>query len=332
IVVWEESLKNEDVLVTLISRVLKKRTGGTKEETSDGLYVRGRSDLLGKAPSGGSSRIKSRVRTGKLHASDVIQRGNAYFGEALLVVENDEKTQLVMDSGHALSEGHGSKQVGFTQLGSKQVGFKQLGHKQVGFKQLGFSVETGIHGAHVHKRVWFEVELQGDQGNREAKIFQVHLGIKAGANIMVIGVPRQEGIEGNVAEKKKVKESIEANLEKLLKYNAWSTRWSLVRVYKWELLNVGTHSSEVDVWPDINNLADELINLVYTVDSYPQEQKKRKQNCDKLQTHLREIIYKRIKSIEMGEGNCNDLLGILLDSNLKESEEHGVGMSMEDVI
>ncbi|GJY62225.1 zinc finger, CCHC-type containing protein [Tanacetum coccineum] len=49
---------------------------------------------------------------------------------------------------------------------------KHGGSKQVGFKQLGFSVETGIHGAHVHKRVWFEVELQGDQGNREAKIFQ----------------------------------------------------------------------------------------------------------------------------------------------------------------
>ncbi|GJY50504.1 hypothetical protein Tco_0441351, partial [Tanacetum coccineum] len=57
----------------------------------------------------------------------------------------------------------------------------------------------------------------------------VHLGIKVGANITVTGVPRQEGAEGNVAEKKKVKESIEANLGKLLKCNAWSTRWSPVR-------------------------------------------------------------------------------------------------------
>ncbi|GJR73881.1 reverse transcriptase domain-containing protein [Tanacetum coccineum] len=39
-------------------------------------------------------------------------------------------------------------------------------------------------------------------------------------------VPDQEGAEGNVAEKKKLKKSMETNLGKLLKYNAWSTRWS----------------------------------------------------------------------------------------------------------
>ncbi|GKE53145.1 hypothetical protein Tco_1488301, partial [Tanacetum coccineum] len=48
---------------------------------------------------------------------------------------------------------------------------------------------------------------------------KVHLGIKVGTNIMVTGVPGQEGVEGNVAEKMNVKESMEANLEKLLKYN-----------------------------------------------------------------------------------------------------------------
>ncbi|GJX94962.1 hypothetical protein Tco_0349548 [Tanacetum coccineum] len=58
---------------------------------------------------------------------------------------------------------------------------------------------------------------------------KVHLGIKVGANIMVTEVPSQEGVEGNVAEKKKGKESMEANLGKLPKYNAWSTMWSLVR-------------------------------------------------------------------------------------------------------
>ncbi|GJZ18376.1 hypothetical protein Tco_0554499 [Tanacetum coccineum] len=139
--------------------------------------------------------------------------------------------------------------------GSKQVGLKQLGSKQVGFKQLGPGVETGVHGVHDEKRVWFEVELQGAQGDREAEVFQVsnddtavaqrwledkqpeektntdclvkerekvHLGIKVGANITVTGVPGQEGAEGNVAGKKKVKESMKANLGKLLKYNAWS--------------------------------------------------------------------------------------------------------------
>ncbi|GKF40596.1 hypothetical protein Tco_0123938 [Tanacetum coccineum] len=110
----------------------------------------------------------------------------------------------------------GSKQIGLKQLGSKQVGFKQLGHKQ-----FGFCVETGFHGVQDEKRVWFEVELQGAQGDREAKVFQVsnndtavaqrrfeekqpeektntdclvkerekvHLGIKVGANITVTRV------------------------------------------------------------------------------------------------------------------------------------------------
>ncbi|GJX15446.1 hypothetical protein Tco_0216278 [Tanacetum coccineum] len=139
------------------------------------------------------------------------------------------------------------KQVGFKQLGSKQVGFKQLGHNQVGFKQLGHGVETGVHRVQDKKRAWFEVKREGAQGDGEADVFQVnndddavaqrqledkqleektntdclikepekiHLDIKVGANIMVTEVPGQEGAVGNVDEKKKVKESMKANLRK----------------------------------------------------------------------------------------------------------------------
>ncbi|GJY37551.1 hypothetical protein Tco_0422929 [Tanacetum coccineum] len=258
--------------------------------------------------------------------------GNVYFGEALVVVGNDEMTELVMDSdesyhmthsrdflydfkgfdggsvqlgdnrtctikgtekvkiqlhdgsscvlkdvryvlglrrslislGILKKEGYTMKmQMGISRHGdSKQVGFKQLGVKQVEFKQLGPGVKTGVRGVHVDKHVCFEGELQGAQRNHEAEVFQVskddaamaqrrledkqleektntnclikeqkkvHLGIKVGANIMVTGVRSQEGAEGNVTEKKKVKESKKANLWKLLKYNAWSTRWSLIR-------------------------------------------------------------------------------------------------------
>ncbi|GKD92707.1 hypothetical protein Tco_1372544 [Tanacetum coccineum] len=45
---------------------------------------------------------------------------------------------------------------------------KHGGSKQVGFKQLGPGVETGVHGVHDEKRIWFEVELQGAQRDREA--------------------------------------------------------------------------------------------------------------------------------------------------------------------
>ncbi|GKA35239.1 hypothetical protein Tco_0721730 [Tanacetum coccineum] len=58
---------------------------------------------------------------------------------------------------------------------------------------------------------------------------KVHLGIKVRANITVTGVPGQEGAEGNVVEKKKMKVSIKANPRKLLKYKAWLTRRSPVR-------------------------------------------------------------------------------------------------------
>ncbi|GKD06157.1 hypothetical protein Tco_1181131 [Tanacetum coccineum] len=148
------------------------------------------------------------------------------------------------------------------QLGHKQVGFKQLGLSvKTGVHRVQ-DEKRGVHGVQVEKRVWFEVKLQGAQEDREAEVFQVsnddaavaqrrledkqleentntdclvkeqekvHLGIKVGANITVTRVPGQEGAEGNVAEKKKLKESMKANLGKLLMYNAWSTRWSPVR-------------------------------------------------------------------------------------------------------
>ncbi|GJW92355.1 hypothetical protein Tco_0169908 [Tanacetum coccineum] len=47
------------------------------------------------------------------------------------------------------------------------------GSKQVGFKQLGPGVETGVHGVHDEKCIWFKVELQGAQWDREAEVFHV---------------------------------------------------------------------------------------------------------------------------------------------------------------
>ncbi|GJY99523.1 hypothetical protein Tco_0516953 [Tanacetum coccineum] len=62
-----------------------------------------------------------------------------------------------------------------SKLGSKQVGFK-LGHKQVGFKKLG---PSGVHGVHIDKRVWFEVELQGSQENRKVVVFLMMIAVMA---------------------------------------------------------------------------------------------------------------------------------------------------------
>ncbi|GKE48999.1 hypothetical protein Tco_1480257 [Tanacetum coccineum] len=297
----------ENVLATLTSRELKKRTEGTKEEAGDIIQGHLKRDCPMKKSSGFVKKGKSD------QDSDFFDdEGNAYFGEALVVVRNDEMTELVMDSGESYHTTHmrdflydfkiqlhdGSSFIledvryvprlkrslislgtlnkeGYTvkmQMGrikvikgcrmmtgikkkncvytleakvmtfdvqnqgsSKQVRLKQLSSKQVGFKQL---------------------ELQGAKGNREVEVFQVSNNDdamaqkrledkqleentntdclvneqkKVGANIMVTGVAGQEGAEDNVAEKEKVNESMKANLGKLLKYNAWSTRWSPVR-------------------------------------------------------------------------------------------------------
>ena len=51
---------------------------------------------------------------------------------------------------------------------------------------------------------------------------------------------------------------------------------------------------------------------------------------------LTDMINKRERALQAGEATKDDLLGILLESNHKEMEEHGnnknVGMSLDDVI
>ncbi|GKC99432.1 hypothetical protein Tco_1169707, partial [Tanacetum coccineum] len=87
---WRESLTMEDVLATLNSRELNKRTEGTKEETEGHLK---RDCPMKKS----SVFVKKGKRDQDSDSSN--DEGNAYFGEALVIVGNDEMTELVMDSG-----------------------------------------------------------------------------------------------------------------------------------------------------------------------------------------------------------------------------------------
>ncbi|GJV10699.1 zinc finger, CCHC-type containing protein [Tanacetum coccineum] len=185
-------IEDEDWALRCCHRVLKKRTEGTKEKTGDGLHVKGRLDHSCKAHSGGGSWFMSSGGTSKLkyficHSEGHLKRdcpikklsvfvrkgnhdqdsdssndeGNAYFGEAL-VVSNDD---AVVDQ------------------------------RWLEDKQLAEKTSTDC--------------LVKEQKN-------VHLDKTMGANIMVTGVPGQEGADDNVAKKKKVKECMEANLGKLL--------------------------------------------------------------------------------------------------------------------
>ncbi|KAL8218625.1 hypothetical protein R6Q57_021998 [Mikania cordata] len=136
-------------------------------------------------------------------------------------------------------------------------------------------------------------------------------------------------------------------------------------IYEWELQTATSGSTELDVWPYIDSLAGDVISRTAFGSCYEEGKKifriqkeqidliyqmlfilhlpgrrfipirankKYNENVNELRSVLMAIINKRKKAIETGESKCDDLLGILLESNKKETEEHGVGMSMEDVI
>ncbi|GKB48309.1 hypothetical protein Tco_0899062 [Tanacetum coccineum] len=241
-----ESLIMEDVLATLNSRELKKRTEGTKEEADDGL-CKGKGHLKRDCPKKNSSGfVKKGKRDQDSDSSD--DEGSAYFGEALTVVRNDQMTELVMDSGGSYHMTHRRDFLydfkGFdgssVQLDVRYVPGLRRSLISLGtLKKEGYTmkmhmgrIKVSNDDATMAQRRLEDKQLE-EKTNTDYLVKEqekVHLSIKVGANIMVTEVPEQEGAEGNVAEKNKVDESKKANLGKLLKYTAWSTRWSPVEV------------------------------------------------------------------------------------------------------
>ncbi|GJY87645.1 retrovirus-related pol polyprotein from transposon TNT 1-94, partial [Tanacetum coccineum] len=186
-----------------------------KEEAGDGLYVRGRSDHSGKAHSGGSSRFKSRGGTSKLkcficHSEGHLKRdcpmkkssgfvkkgkrdqdsdssddeGNAYFGEALVVVGNDEMAELVMDSGGSYHMTHRRDFLydfkvvdgGLVQLGDNRTcTIKGTGKVKIQLHDgSSFILEdVRVHVVQVEKRVVLGGDCRVAQEDSEAEIFQV---------------------------------------------------------------------------------------------------------------------------------------------------------------
>ncbi|XP_073279738.1 cytochrome P450 CYP72A219-like [Primulina huaijiensis] len=140
-------------------------------------------------------------------------------------------------------------------------------------------------------------------------------------------------------------------------------------IEKWEALASGAEksTSEIDVWPYIEDLSGDVISRTAFGSSHGEGRKifelqkeqvklalklmqfsfipgwrhfptktnrRMKSVVREIHSLLKGIISQRQKATERGE-SFNDLLGILMESNLKEIQEHGnnnMGMSIEDVI
>ncbi|XP_006348910.1 cytochrome P450 CYP72A219-like [Solanum tuberosum] len=139
-------------------------------------------------------------------------------------------------------------------------------------------------------------------------------------------------------------------------------------ISKWEEIIPKETSFELDVWPDLQLMTAEVISRTAFGSSYeegrivfelqneqaeyvtdinrsiyipgsrflPTKRYKRMLEIEKqVQTTIKRIIDKRLRAMEAGETSKNDLLGILLESNMKEIEQHGskdFGMTTTEVI
>ncbi|KAH9779515.1 cytochrome P450 72A15 [Citrus sinensis] len=140
-------------------------------------------------------------------------------------------------------------------------------------------------------------------------------------------------------------------------------------ISKWENLMSTEGSCELDVWPYIVNLTSDVISRTAFGSNYeegirifqlqteladlalqalqsvyipgwryvPTKRNRRMKELDKeIRVRLADIIRKREIAMKTGEAAKDDLLGLLMESNLKEIKEHGnnklKGISRDDVI
>ncbi|KAL7611816.1 hypothetical protein Lser_V15G06999 [Lactuca serriola] len=137
---------------------------------------------------------------------------------------------------------------------------------------------------------------------------------------------------------------------------------------KWEKLISSKGSCEIDIWPDLQALTSDVISRtafgsnyeegikifelikeqgVLTMEAlqslyipgsrfFPTKRNIQMNVIDiKVKHSIRGIINNKLKAMKAGEGNNGDLLGIMLESNIKEVEQHqnkNHGMTIDEVI
>ncbi|KAL6553785.1 hypothetical protein OROMI_019458 [Orobanche minor] len=136
---------------------------------------------------------------------------------------------------------------------------------------------------------------------------------------------------------------------------------------KWEKIVPSEGSCELDVWPYLQTMTSDVISRTAFGSSYeegrrifelqkelaelvmeanrsvyipglrfiPTNRNRRMTRIAKeVESSVLGIINKRMKAIKSGKSSSDDLLGLLLESNIKEIEQHGnkFGMSLKEVI
>ncbi|XP_073312553.1 cytochrome P450 CYP72A219-like isoform X2 [Primulina huaijiensis] len=136
---------------------------------------------------------------------------------------------------------------------------------------------------------------------------------------------------------------------------------------KWDDIVSSKGSCELDVWPYLQALTSDVISRTAFGSNYEEGRKifelqreqtghflnaaqlvyipgwrflptktnrRMKEIVREVESSILGIINKRIKVVESGEANSNDLLGILLESNFQEIQQNGndCGMSLQEVI
>ncbi|KAK7401723.1 hypothetical protein VNO78_13425 [Psophocarpus tetragonolobus] len=159
------------------------------------------------------------------------------------------------------------------------------------------------------------------------------------------------------------------NLEKLKEMILLFIKCCDDMISKWEGMMSINESSEMDLWPFLQNLTSDVISRAAFGSSYEEGRRifqllkeenevamkilfkvyipgwrfvptsihRRIKQIDRdIKASLMDMINKREKALQTGEVTRNNLLDILLESNHKEIQDHGnnknIGMNIEDVI
>nr|CAB3473663.1 unnamed protein product [Digitaria exilis] len=123
------------------------------------------------------------------------------------------------------------------------------------------------------------------------------------------------------------------HVEKLKKMLPAFTSCTSELIKRWEDLVESGKAREIDVWPELQDLTGDAISRAAYL---PTKLNRRvKANSREVEELLKGIITKKERAMKNGHADDGDLLGLLMQSNIKESKDNGSSkpvMTMDDII